>query len=147
MGRNTLRMDFSGFNELITKFDELNNGGIEEIVTKALQMAADRVTEDTFDALKKENLPAKGDYSFGDTVESVVAHPKVVSDGAVISVSVGFDYSKPGAGGYLIKGSPRHRKAAKLNMVYTGKGYMKNHVKKPMEDMIQAEIAKKMEGK
>jgi hypothetical protein len=144
MARNTLKVDFSGFNELITKLDDIN-GDIKEVSEKALNYIGQRVTDETIDALQKHNLPAGGIYSTGDTEESVVKNPRVEWIGSVGSIGVGFDYSKPGAGGYLIKGSPRHRPAAKLNMIYTGKSYAK-HLQEEMMKIVNEAICDKMEG-
>ena len=117
--RNTLNLELSGFNELVTKLEGLN-GNVHKVVTSALQQAAETIEEDTRDAVKKSNLPAKGIYSTGDT-EKAIATPSVTWSGTVAEVGVGFDYSKNGAGGFLITGTPRMQPDRELQKMYKQK--------------------------
>ena len=150
MGRNTLKLSTTGFSRLLTQLDKLG-GNIEKVATDALEKAAGKIGEDTIQAIQPGNLPAKGKYSYGATEESVVRNPRVVNQGDRLTVNVGFDYAKPGAGGYLISGRPpgKHGKmnaVSTLNQMYTGKKYM-NQIAKDMTDIVQDEISKAMGGK
>lgn len=145
--RATLNLDTKNLEDLIEKLDGLG-GDIKAVVEDALNQAADKITKDSFEGVQKPNLPAQGDYSQGDTEESLIKNPKVKWEGTMASVSVGFDYSKPGAAGYLISGrgsTPRMAPASTLNMVYTGKSYMKS-IRQDMEKTINSAIRKKLEG-
>lgn len=141
--RNTLNLELSGFNELVTKLEGLN-GNVHKVVTSALQQAAETIEEDTRDAVKKSNLPAKGIYSTGDT-EKAIATPSVTWSGTVAEVGVGFDYSKNGAGGFLITGTPRMQPDRELQKMYKQKKYMKA-IQADMEEVVQDEISRVMEG-
>lgn len=142
MARNTMQLDLKGFNELITKLDGLG-GDIKKATQDALEKAGQKIGEDTATAVQRSNLPAGGKFSQGDTAKTVVENPKVEWSGETASIGVGFDFSKRGAGGFLIKGyyqnfhgTPRHMAPQpQLNAMYTGKGYMKQ---------IQNEMAKEV---
>ena len=144
MGRNTLKLDLSGFEELIAKLEGLD-GDVKGAVSNALKDAAQKVKADTYEAVQKPNLPAKGKYSKGNTERSIVDNPRTEWSGTTASISVGFDYSKPGAGGYLITGTPRMRPARKLNRIYKGKEYRKE-IQNFLQDKIQQEIDRQMGG-
>ena len=62
MGRTTLKLDTSGFEELINRFKKLG-GDTKPIVEKALEKVGDEITRDTQAAIAKKNLPQKGIYS------------------------------------------------------------------------------------
>lgn len=145
MAKNVLKLNMKGFEELMTKYDALG-GDMKQIAEEALNQAAKTITDDTNKGVQKPMLPAGGYYSGGETAASVVSNPKVEWSGNKAEVGVGFDFAKPGAGGFLIKGrySPTHMSAASyLKMVYTGKTYMKN-VKKEMEKIVQKAIDERM---
>lgn len=150
MARNTMSLDLKGFNELLTKLDGLG-GDLKKAVTEALDEAGKKIGEDTAQAVQKSNLPAGGKFSQGDTADTVVMNPKVEWSGEEASIGVGFDFSKKGAGGFLIKGyyqnyhgTPRHMAPQKdLNAMYTGKGYMKQ-IQNDMKKVVVKAIDDKM---
>ena len=76
MGRNTLKLDTSGFDSMIDRLKRLD-GDVQKAVTDALEQAGETITEDTRDAVTASNLPAGGQYSTGATAESIV-DPKIV---------------------------------------------------------------------
>lgn len=141
--RNTLRLDISGFEELITKLDAVN-GNVKRAVTDALQQAAETVRDDTTDALAKEYMPRQGVYSTGRTKATVVI-PEVEWSGTLAVVPVGFDYGEKGAGGFLISGTPRMQPNRKLEQIYTRKKYMKQ-LQEDMQDVITDYISRAMGG-
>lgn len=122
---NLMQLDTSGFQELIAKIDALE-GNVKGAVEDALGQSAETIREDTIDALSDSYLPAKGRYSHGDTKRSVVSSAAVKWESLTAYVPVGFDFSKPGAGGFLISGTPRMRPDMMLNKMYRQKSYMKN---------------------
>lgn len=140
---NTLNLDTKGFDELIEKLDELG-ADVKKIITDALEQAGETIEEDTLEAVEKSNLPAKGIYSKGITRLSVTRSPKVVWSGSRAEIGVGFDYSKPGAGGYLITGTPKMQPDHALNKMYKGKKYMSD-INKDMQEVFMDEIVKRME--
>lgn len=142
--RNTLKLTTSGFEELITKLDKLG-GDIMGVVEDALTQAGETIGEDTVEAVDKAYLPAKGKYSKGDTEKSIIRNPKVRWQGTTASVEVGFDYSKKGAGGFLITGTPKMKPDTELQKIYKKKPYMKR-IEEDMVDVVQSAIAEKLGG-
>lgn len=141
--RNTLNLELKGFEELVTKLEGLN-GNVKKVVTDALEQAAETIEEDTKDAVKKSNLPAKGIYSTGETEKAIVS-PSVVWSGTTAEVGVGFDYGRSGAGGFLITGTPRMQPDRELQKMYKQKKYMKA-IQQDMQDVVEDEIERIMEG-
>lgn len=124
MARATLKFDTSPFEDLIEKLDKAG-GNVKEAVTDALEQAAETIEDDTREAVKESNLPAKGKYSKGKTEKSIIERSRVEWVGSTASVSVGFDYGKQGAGGLLITGTPKMKPDRQLNKIYKQKKYMK----------------------
>lgn len=141
--RNTLRLDTSGLTSMMQRLEELG-GDVRQAVEESLVQAAEKIREDTFKALDSPNLPARGKYSKGNTRESVITDTRVTWEGTVGSVPVGFDFSKPGAGGFLITGTPKVQPDRELNRMYKGKKYM-GDIQKQMGDVIMQKIVEKME--
>lgn len=144
MARNTLRLDTSGFEGILRKLDSLG-GNVGRAVDDALGKAAKTIAISTEAAVDNTNLPATGKYSRGLTKESIIRDAQVRWEGQVAWVPVGFDFSKPGAGGYLITGTPRMQPDRELNRIYKQKRYM-NLIQKGMEEIIMNYVIKQMEG-
>ena len=134
MARNTLRLDTSGFEKLLIKIEEMG-GDVNKAVDDALTQAAGTIEEDTYAALGNGSLPAGGKYSHGDTKAAVVKGAQIEWAGQVASIPVGFDFSLPGAGGYLITGTPRMRPVAALNKMYKQKRYMRQ-IQEDISDVL-----------
>lgn len=144
MARNTLRLDTSGFEGLLRKLDSLG-GNVQRAVEDALGQASQKITNDTEAALATANLPAGGRYYTGQTSEAVVRDSQIRWEGQVGWVPVGFEFSKPGAGGYLITGTPRMQPDYALNKMYKQKRYM-NQIQKDMGEKIMDYVIAQMEG-
>ena len=142
MARNTLRLNTTGFESMLKRLDELG-GDVKVAVEKSLSQAAKKITADTETAIDSANLPAQGKYSRGETKESIIRDSQVYWEGQVGWVPVGFDFSKPGAGGYLITGTPRMRPDAVLAKIYKQKKYM-NQIQKEMGEVITDFVIEKM---
>ena len=139
MARNTLKFDGSLFDDYIKKLESLEVE-VKQIIEDALIQAGETIGDDTVDAVQKKNLPAKGRYSQGDTEKAVIRNPKVDWRATAAEMGVGFDYSKPGAGGYLITGSPRRPPDAELKRMYKGKRYMQKineDIAVVLEDVVE----------
>ena len=143
-GKNSLKLDVSGFEEYIQKLEKLE-ADLKPIVSDALNQAGETITDDTFDAVSDSNLPRGGEYSTGETERSIIKNPRVKWSGTTAEIGVGFDFNKPGAGGYLITGTPRMAPDKALNKIYKSKKYMKD-VQKDMIDIFQDEISRRMGG-
>lgn len=144
MGKNSLKLETHAFDELLEKLDGLEVNLIP-IVEDALSQAAETITEDTIEAMAKGNLPAKGKFSHDDTEKSINRDTSVKWNGMQAEVNVGFDFEKPGAGGYLITGTPRMKPNQKLKKIYKSKRYMKQ-IQKDMIDIFNDAIQDYMGG-
>lgn len=142
--RNTLKLDTSGFVEMLRKLDSLG-GDVKKATQDALLQASETIYEDTIDAMQKSNLPAGGKYSRGTTMESIIRDAQVTWEGLVGSVPVGFDFSKPGAGGFLITGTPKMQPDKELHRMYKQKKYMRD-IQNDMGDVIMDFVTNAMEG-
>lgn len=149
MGRATMKLDYKGFNELVTKYQGLG-GDVKKLVSRELEKVGRKIGEDTEQAIQDANLPAHGRFhsKARGTEKAVVKNPKTSNLGSyVISIGVGFDFEAGGAGGYLIKGyyqnyhgTPRHMDYDKrLHDMYVGKRYMKQ-----IENEMQADVAREI---
>ena len=143
MARNTLKLDTRGFEEMLKKLDSLG-GDVQKAVTDALTQSAETIEQDTRSAMVAANLPAGGKYSQGDTVQSIISNPQVNWEGNVAWVPIGFDFSKPGAGGFLITGTPRMQPNRALQLMYKRKKYM-NQIQNDMSEVIMDYVIEKME--
>lgn len=137
--RNQLSLDFQIFERYVEEIDKLG-GSLRTVVGDAMQQAAETVAADTWDAIQKPNLPAKGMYSHGATSESVIRENevKVEWSGTIAEVGIGFDKSKPGAGGFLISGTPRMAPDYALENIYARKKYQKQLIKDVFEIFMDA---------
>lgn len=139
--RNVLRLDISGFEKVIDAIKDAG-GNAKAAVTDALEQAGETVTEDTLTYLEDQYLPAGGKYSIGETKKSVIKNPRVIWIGDRAEIGVGFDYSKPGAGGFLITGTPRMKPDEELQRMYLRKAYMRSiqeDIKFVLESYIEGE--------
>ena len=128
------------FAKYAEEIDRLN-GDLKKIITDALEQAGETIESDTRDAVDKSNLPAQGKYSKGKTAESIISNPSVKWMGSVAELPVGFDKSKPGAGGFLITGTPRMRPDRALEAIYVQKRYV-NNIQKDITEVLEDELAR-----
>ena len=127
MAKNQMTLDTTGLDAALERL--LRTMGAEKaqkVVEEELTKVGKEITTDTIEAVQKANLPAGGKYSRGDTEQAVVRNPSVEWDGGVAAIPCGFDFDKPGAGGWLISGTPKMRPDAELRRMYKAKKYMKD---------------------
>lgn len=122
--KNNIRLDTSVIEDMLAELEAMG-GNVEKAVIDALGQAAETVRDDTKEAVKKGNLPAGGKYSTGQTAKSVVTDTTVRKDGSVYWVPVGFDFDEPGAGGFLISGTPWVEPVPELYKMFVQKRYMR----------------------
>lgn len=142
--KQMLSIDFSNFSDYAEKLEKLG-ADLEEIIMRTMEKAADKVQQDVQEALEPQYLPAKGKYrgKNRDTENSVIRDPKPVKRGTMIEVELGFDKTKPGAGGFLITGTPKMQPDMKLAEIFQKKKYASD-ITKQIEADLQAEIDKRM---
>lgn len=142
--KSMISIDFSNFADYAEKIDKLG-GSLQKVFTDAMEQAAETVQDDTIEAMASANLPAGGKYSQGDTEASIIRDAKVVWRGSVGEIGLGFDKTRPGAGGFLITGTPKMKPNYKLEDIYGRKKY-ENRLKKDIEEVLQDEIDRIMGG-
>ncbi len=144
MARNTLKLDTSGFVGMLRRLERLG-GNVKKAVDEALGTAAEKIKEDTLKALDPQFLPAGGKYSKSPskTKASVVTDTRVRWEGNTGWVPVGFDFAKPGAGGFLITGTPKMRPDPELHRMYRQKKYMQE-IQEQMNDTIGNYVVNEM---
>ena len=136
--KNYLSISFNAFAEYAERLDELG-ANLEEIFADVMEKAAKEIAEDTLAALAKTNLPARGAYSRGDTEASVIKDPTVQRIGSVLELPLGFQKVLPGAGGFLITGTPKMAPDYELEKIYGKKDYERKLMRK-IEARLQDEI-------
>lgn len=137
-----LSMDFSQLGELAEQLEKLGTD-LEDIVADAMEQTAETVEFDTLAALSKANLPAYGKYSQGDTEEALVRNAKAVKNGVSVEIDFGFDKTKPGAGGFLITGTPKMQPDYELEKIYGTKKY-ETQLLKDVKELFQDEINERL---
>lgn len=135
MGRNTLKLEGDFLRPLMGSLYRLEHEGAKTVIEKAMIEAEQRVQMDTHLAITFSNLPAHGKYSTGKTSEAIHDSVPPTWEGGVAWVPVGFDFNKPGAGGYLISGTPRMKPDVALQKIYRTKGYMQEIQKQIFEQL------------
>lgn len=134
--RNKLTLDFTGIERLVKKLDKAG-ADVEKAGTDALLEAAEKVQTDVRAALEPGNLPAGGRYSTGDT-EAAIIEPHVEQTPEGLVAYVGFDKTVPGAGGYLIGGTPTMRPDPALHKMFAEPEYMQKLVKGMEDSLLRA---------
>ena len=133
--KNKFTLDCSQFERFMVELDELG-ADTEKAAEKVLQKAAETVQADVREAMAPGYMPAGGKYSSGETAESIL-EPKVEWNGTACTVNLGFDYTKSGAGGFLITGTPKMRPNTRLHEIFAEKKYMNQIMKKMGDDALE----------
>ena len=116
-------LDTKAFDRILDEIEKVN-GRVDRVIESVLADAAKQIQADTLEAAQRPNYPAGGRYSTGETRESISTQTSVDWEGMVASIPVGFDFSKPGAGGFLISGTPMMPPVPALRRIYRQKAYM-----------------------
>lgn len=140
--KNSINIDFSAFERYAEKLEDLN-ADLVPVFSEAMEKAGKKIAEDTNTAVQAANLPAAGNYSRGATRESIINDPQVTWSGDLGTLPLGFDKTKPGAGGWLITGTPYMRPDYALEKIYGSKGY-ERQIKNQIERSLQAAIDERM---
>lgn len=146
MPRNRFGLQFTGWEEMITKLDDV---GGSKAMTEATDLALKKSKEYVNQEIDKviDHLPAGGKYSTGRTKESLDKKDTVDWQGLKASVDVGFNFKKSGLTSiFLMYGTPKMRPVAGLkDAIYGAKS--KKEVAKIQKEIIQGKIIEIMEGK
>ena len=142
MAKNQITLDTSGLEAALSRLvADMGAERAQKVIDEKLTEIGKQISRDTIEAVQKANLPAGGKYSRGDTEQAVVRDAAVKWDGGVAEIPIGFDFDKPGAGGWLISGTPKMRPDAELRRMYKAKKYMRDK-QAELADAIYAEILK-----
>ena len=139
-----VKLETSGIEDMIRRLERAG-GDARRITEEVLNKSARQITSDTYDALALQNLPRGGKYSTGRTRSSVIADPKTSWDGDTAWTPVGFDFAMPGAGGFLISGTPRMAPDQALRKMFRQKAYMRKLQNEMMEELweeLQRELGR-----
>lgn len=142
--KQMIYIDFSNFADYADQLDRLG-ANLKEVIARAMEEAAEKVQQDTIAALAKANLPAGGQYSQGETEDAVITDLRPKWEGSVGEVGLGFDKTRPGAGGFLITGTPKMRPDYALERIFGTRRY-ETEIKKTIEKALQREIDRIMGG-
>lgn len=144
MARNKISLSFKGFEELAEKLDKAG-GDLKKVTEKAL-IASKKIVEQNLDEVViKPNFPSEekpGQYSTGDTRDSIDRDETVEWNGTTGSIHVGFDFKISGMTTiFLMYGTPRMNKSQKIyNAVYGAK--TKKQVAEIQKEIFESEIKK-----
>ena len=107
MARKKIGLQVNGFEEYMTKLDELGGSkAMKRGVESALKASKEYVNPLIEAAMV--NLPASGKYSTGGTKESIDTDMTVEWDGMTASIKVGFDFKQSGLKSiFLMYGTPK----------------------------------------
>lgn len=132
-----ISLEYGAFDSYIERLRSVE-ADVEKVVADAMEKAAEKVQEDTIKALEKSHLPAKGKYSQGDTENSVVRDLKPTVTRQYVEVKLGFDKTRPGAGGFLITGTPKMQPDRALAQIYGSRKYQTDITNQIKEDLDKA---------
>ncbi len=139
------RVEFEGFDEIIRRLSKVE-GAAEKVTDKALRETHALVTHKIQQVFTTSNMPAKGRYWTGDTLETLRRDANVEWNGSVANVPVGFEIKGAGITSiFLTHGTPRHKppmKAARglYDAIFGAK--TKQEVVEKQQEIFYSELAK-----
>lgn len=137
-------LNYTALENIATQLEKLG-ADLGETIASGFEAAAETVEEDTVKAMEVSNLPRGGRYSRGQTAESIIHNAKAEIKGSIVEIGIGFDKTKPGAGGFLITGTPKMRPDYELERIYGTKKYQSTF-KKEVENKLKEELDKRLGG-
>lgn len=139
MAKSKVVIEFEGFEEVTARLTKLG-GDVQKTTEKALKEAHRIVTNKALESVQPQNLPAKGKYSSGRTMKSLVHQANVEWAGGVASVRVGFNIKKGGLPSiFMMYGTPRYMKNQKMYNAFFSKK-TRDEIMKIEEDIFYGEI-------
>ena len=141
-----LYIDFSNFSEYAEKLDKLG-ADLKECIGDAMDKAGKQVQEDVERGIQDANLPRQGKYhgKAHNTEHSVITNVTTEWHGSYGTIDLGFDKTKPGAGGFLITGTPKMQPDAQLASIFQKKSYV-TKINKQIKQDLQKKIDERMGG-
>ena len=144
--KNKIGMQFAGFEELAKRLDEAaGTDGLKRAVEGGLKASKQYVDAQIKSAMQPPKLPAKGKYSTGATMQSMIGSYAVEWDGMTAAIDVGFDLEKTLTSIYLMYGTPRMKPDADLyNAIYGAAA--KKKIKELQEQAVNKVLQRVTEG-
>ncbi len=140
--KQMLSLDTSAFDDYIERLRAIE-ADVGKVVADAMEKAAEKVQQDTLQAIQPGKLPAKGRYSQGDTAASVLRDVKPTVSSRYVEVNLGFDKTKSGAGGFLITGTPKMAPDRALVSIYGSRKYqtdITNEIRQELDKAIKERL-------
>lgn len=136
--KNKIGLRFDGWEEYISKLDKMAGGvTTKRTVEKALIESKKIVNEKIEAAMQPSNLPAKGNYSTGRTLQSLDKDESVTWSGDTANIPIGFNLKESGMTSiYLMYGTPTMQPAKGLKSAIYGSA-VKKQVAKKQEEIIK----------
>lgn len=132
-------IEFEGFNEVVARLTKLG-ADTKSITEKALKETHKYITAQAEESAQEQNLPAKGDYSSGDTLKSLKRQANIQWAGTLASVETGFSIREGGlASIFMMYGTPKYMKNQKMYNAFFSKK-TQDEVKKIQEEIFYEEI-------
>lgn len=113
MATKTFSVEFAGFDELNRKLIKLQ-ADARAAAEEALEKTRDIVTAAAEVGMQKPNLPAEGHYSNGRTLSTLRRDYPVKWNGDEATIQAGFETKNWPISWYLMRGTPKMKKAQKL---------------------------------
>lgn len=103
------KLEFEGFSEIAQRYIEYG-ANLRKGTEQALVATHEYVTANIEQVFTPSNMPAKGKYWTGSTLEKLRRQATVEWNGDVASVPVGFEIKEAGINSiFLMYGTPRHK--------------------------------------
>lgn len=141
MGKNSISMNFDGFDGLLDQLDKLaGDEGLKRAVSIGMKQAKEITDEGIKKAMRKSNLPAKGKYSTGKSLSGVKAQTDIKWNGDVAELEVGFNRKISLTPVFLMYGSPRYAPVKGLKKALKFGQKQKNSVNEAVQKVVQRMI-------
>lgn len=142
MAKKKFSLEFEGFEEMLEQFSELGTD-VKPIATKALEATHSYITPQLHEKVQASNLPAKGDYSTGQSESQIIDEANIEWQGSISSVDIGFSLDEGITPIFLIHGTPNMAAVKGLkNAIYGSK--TKEEIAKIQEDIFAKELLNKV---
>lgn len=147
MAKNKVGLQVKGFEELMSKLDEVGgSSAMKRGVDAALKKSKEHINKQLNSIMTPGNMPAGGKYSTGETKQHINTDMKVDWQGMKGSIKVGFDLDGAGLRSiYLMYGTPKMAPVPGLkDAIYGSK--TKTQIAKLQAQEINKVIKRIMEG-
>lgn len=138
MAKNRIGLQFDGWKEYMAKLDKLAGGETtKRAVEQALVESKKIMNKKIESAMQTSNLPAKGKYSTGRTLQSLDRSENVTWSGDTAEIPVGFNMEESGLTSvFLMYGTPTMKPVRGLKSAIYGSA-VKKEIAAKQEEIIK----------